>query len=218
MTIPRARYQDFVIKDGQLVGDFEGLYKTFDDPWYQSQTGHQRDTRRQIAINWMHRLRADNGVHRVLELGCGFGHLTDKLRQDGFSAVGADISKTAIDKAQEINPSSVFIHASIADFDVLAAFSPDVFLMAEITWYILDDLDSFLSRCREYASSRQRPTYLIHLLTTYAPGVQKYGREKFTNLDEILRYFKLSTIESGYIKTPRGDDPDSQGTYFIAKV
>src|ERR1019366_3143871 len=150
MTIPGARYQDFVIKDGTLVGDFEGLYKNFDDPWYQSRADHQGDTRRQIALNWMRRLRADNGISRVLELGCGFGHLTDKLRQDGFAAVGADISKTAIDKAREINPSSVFVQANVADFDVLAAFSPDVFLMAEITWYILDELDVFLSRCREY--------------------------------------------------------------------
>ena len=26
------RYQDFVIKNGKLVGDFEGLYKNFEDP------------------------------------------------------------------------------------------------------------------------------------------------------------------------------------------
>jgi SAM-dependent methyltransferase len=218
MTNAGPRYQDFVIKDGKFVGDFEGLYQNFDDPWHQSRADSQRDTRRQIAIGWMHRLRVEAGVSRVLELGCGFGHLTDRLRQDGFSAVGTDVSKTAIEKAREINPSSVFVQADIADFDRLTAFSPDVFLMAEITWYILDELDAFISRCRGYASTRQRPTFLIHLLTTYAPGVQKYGREKFTNLDEILRYFKLATIESGYVKTPREGGPESQGTYFVARV
>jgi 2-polyprenyl-3-methyl-5-hydroxy-6-metoxy-1,4-benzoquinol methylase len=214
---PSPRYQDFVIKEGRLVGDFEGLYKNFEDPWHQSRTDHQRDTRRQIAINWAHRLRDEYGINRVLELGCGFGHLTDKLRQGGFSAVGVDISQTAIDKARETNPSSVFIHAAISELDLLTRFSPDVFVMAEITWYVLDELDTFLSRCRDYAAQRRNPTYLIHLLTTYAPGVQKYGREKFTNLDGILQYFKLDVLESGCIKTPREDDPDSQGTYFIAK-
>jgi SAM-dependent methyltransferase len=217
MTLPGLRYQDFVIKDGKLVGDFEGLYENFEDPWDQSKADHRGDTRRQIALMWMHRLRGSCGVSRVIELGCGFGHLTDKLRQAGFSAVGADISKTAVAKAREMNSSSVFIQAAISDFAALSAFSPDVFLMAEITWYVLDDLDVFLSRCRKYASDRQRPTYLIHLLTTYATGIQQYGREKFTNLDEIVRYFGLDILESGFVKTPRESDLDSQGTYFIAK-
>jgi SAM-dependent methyltransferase len=218
MTQPGPRYQDFVIKDGKLVGDFEGLYENFDDPWHQSEAEHQGDTRRQIALMWMHRLRANYGASRVIELGCGFGHLTDKLRRAGFSAVGADISKTAIAKARELNSSSVYIQAAVSDFDALIAFSPDVFLMAEITWYILDELDEFLSRCKGYASGRHRPTYLIHLLTTYASGVQQYGAEKFTNLEEIQRYFGLETLESGLIKTPRESDPNSQGTYFIAKI
>ena len=28
------RYQDFVIKDGKFIGDFEGLYNNFEDPWH----------------------------------------------------------------------------------------------------------------------------------------------------------------------------------------
>jgi hypothetical protein len=48
--------------------------------------------------------------------------------------------------------------------------------------------------------------------------VQKYGADKFTNLDEILEYFKLDYLESGIIKTPREYDANSQGTYFIAKI
>ena len=33
------RYQDYVIKDGQLVGDFENMYKEVDDPWEQTVKG-----------------------------------------------------------------------------------------------------------------------------------------------------------------------------------
>lgn len=29
-------YQDLVIKDGKLVGDWQTLYKNFGDPWKQS--------------------------------------------------------------------------------------------------------------------------------------------------------------------------------------
>ena len=38
------RYQDFVIRDGKLVGDFEGLYKNFEDPWHQSHNDQLQDS------------------------------------------------------------------------------------------------------------------------------------------------------------------------------
>ncbi len=28
-----SKYQDYVIKDGELVGEFEKMYQDFDDPW-----------------------------------------------------------------------------------------------------------------------------------------------------------------------------------------
>ena len=30
----KNNYQDYVIKDGALVGDFDGLYRDFEDPWH----------------------------------------------------------------------------------------------------------------------------------------------------------------------------------------
>lgn len=90
--------------------------------------------------------------------------------------------------------------------------------MAEITWYVLDDLDGFIKNLKNARKKRENPIFLIHLLTTYAPGVQKYGADKFTNLDEILKYFNLDFLESGFIRTSREDDQSSQGTYFIAKI
>ena len=31
----KKRYQDYVIKDGKFVGDFEGMYQNADDPRYK---------------------------------------------------------------------------------------------------------------------------------------------------------------------------------------
>jgi 2-polyprenyl-3-methyl-5-hydroxy-6-metoxy-1,4-benzoquinol methylase len=97
-------YQDYVIKDGVLVGDFEGLYRDFEDPWNQSRNDHIFDSRRQIALNWCRRLRSEDGSDRFLELGCGFGHLTHQLANEGFTALGIDISEVAIAKAQKLYP------------------------------------------------------------------------------------------------------------------
>lgn len=78
-------YQDFVIKDGEFIGDFEGMYQTFKDPWNQSADESVFDSRRILALSWCTRLRTQFGSTRVIELGSGFGHLTESLRQDGFN-------------------------------------------------------------------------------------------------------------------------------------
>lgn len=157
-------------------------------------------------------------VSRVLEIGCGFGHLTDYLREQGFSAVGVDVSKTAVAKARKKNPSSVFMAASIDSPSLLETLDPDIIIMSEVTWYVLEFISGFLDRLRGHALGRQRPTYLIHLLSTYPPGEQKYGREYFTDLDGILSFFKLDYIMSGFVQIKREDQPDSQGTYFVARI
>ena len=203
------------------MGDFESLYEKFEDPWHQSREDHLHDSRRSIALAQCVHLRGADPtgqVNRVVEIGCGFGHLTDSLRQERFSAVGIDVSETAVTKAREKNPSSVFMAASIDSPSLLSSLDPDVVIMAEVTWYVLDELPDFLERLREHAQNRERPTYLIHLLTTYPPGVQQYGRDYFTDLDSILHYFKMDYLESGFVQVQREDDPGSQGTYFVAKI
>lgn len=208
----------YVIKDGKLIGEFEKLYQNIEDPWNQSEKHNIKDTCRQISIMLCKRLSESHGANRIIELGCGFGFITDQLRQRGFDSIGIDISETAILKAREKNPSSNFEVRNYNDFEFYSRFNPDIIIMAQLTWYILDTLDEFLSALRTYALSRQKPTFLIHLLATYKPGTQEYGTEKFTNLDENLKYFNMQYLEYGFIKTVRDDDPDSQSTYFIAKI
>jgi len=214
-------YQDYVIKSGKLIGDFEGLYRDFEDPWHQSRADHQRDTRRRIAIDWCQRLREQQGAdltNRTIELGCGFGYLTDTLRQLDFSSVGVDVAQSAIDLARVKNPASVYLTRGFEDPTLLNQFDPDIVIMAEITWYVLDHLRDFNARLRDFAAKRDRPTFLIHLLTTYGAGIQQYGRDYFTDLDSILAFFDLNYLEAGFTLTPRSDDPLSQGTFFVAEI
>jgi SAM-dependent methyltransferase len=217
-NLKKTDYHDYVIKDGQLVGDFEGLYSNFEDPWNQSSDDVITNSRRMLSVAWCSRIREKFGSNRVLEIGCGFGHLSRLLQKKNFSYVGVDISKTAICKARQLNESAVFIETGIDQFNKITQFDPDILILSEITWYVLDEIDAFIKNIRNYRSERGRPVFIIHLLQTYAPGVQKYGSEKFTNLSEILDYFKFNYLESGLIQTVNEDDSISQGTFFIAEV
>lgn len=52
-----GRYQDYVIKDGRLVGEFEEMYRDHADPWLQS-TREAFSTEKAAALNLLQRLRA----------------------------------------------------------------------------------------------------------------------------------------------------------------
>ena len=64
---------------------------------------------------------------------------------------------------------------------------------------------------------RKLAIFLIHILATYKNNVQRYGRDKFTNLDGIKEYFDLDYLEAGYIEVKRPEGY-SVGTYFFAQI
>lgn len=211
MTSPKYNsYQDYVIRDGKLIGEFEQMYIDYEDPWLQS-SREKYSSERAIAINWCQSLSENNDKLKVLELGCGLGHFSNRLAQSGFEVLGIDISSTAISKAKSLYGSVSFKAGDILDFDIYDQFQPDVIIMSEITWYVLDKLEDYLT----YLRVKFPGMHLIHLLTTYPLGEQSYGRDYFTNQSEILDYFKLSYLEYGetsYVE--RG----GVRTYFLGKV
>lgn len=201
-----SRYQDYVIKDGKLVGEFEEMYRDFDDPWEQK-TREEWASEKAVALNQIKKLNAK----KVIELGCGLGHYTQKIQALGVEVLGIDVSKTAIDKAKINYTDCNFAVGDILDFSIYKEYQPDIIIMAEITWYILDKLDEFI----EFMSSELPDTYLIHLLTTYPDGVQQYGKDKFTNLVQLMSYFRMQYLEWGEISYPEMEG--CKRTYFIGK-
>ena len=203
------RYQDYVIKDGQLVGKFEEMYQKFPDPWEQT-TREKFDASKALIINACQKLRAEFGLSKTFEIGCGFGALSHKLAELGFEAVGADISETAIRTAKERHETPEFFVGDFLDFELYKKIDPDVFIMAEVTWYVLPQLDDFISYIRKEHSGK----FLIHTLVVYEKDVQKYGKEYFTNISEILDYYGLNYLEYGEIWSPG----KTGRTYFCGRI
>jgi len=107
-----------------------------------------------------------------MELGCGLGHFTSRIATAAFTVLGVDVSPTAIEKARlQYSSTCEFCVRDILDYDIYRKFRPELLVMSEITWYILDKLDAFL----DFARTELYNVYLLPLLVTYPPGVQKYG-------------------------------------------
>ena len=94
---------EFIIRDGVFVRDFEGMYRHVEDPWDQ-----QRNCDLDILTRSSYwflgevlRVRQHKLSH-ILDLGCGSGHCAEPLLSLGGDAAhytGIDISETAIIRA-----------------------------------------------------------------------------------------------------------------------
>lgn len=204
------KYQDYVIKDGEFIGRFEEMYQKFDDPWEQSVREPLDASKSLILSSCRKNLEHLSGTQRVLEIGCGFGHLSAELSALGFDAIGVDISETAISKARQKYSEPTFIVKEFADTDFYREISPDIFIMAEITWYVLPELADFIDHLKKHHKGK----LLIHSLVVYEEGVQKYGTDYFKDLKSILRYFDMTFLEYADI----WNQETGGRTFFAARI
>lgn len=200
------KYQDYVIRDGKLIGEFEHMYADYEDPWGQVAIG-QLATFMGAGIQILEKIKFSSDSKKILELGCGLGNYAQRIQKIGFDVLGVDISPTAIKKARLNHPNVNFQVASLTDYEFIVDYNPDIIVMPEITWYILDYLDSFLS----FAKSKLPHTLILHLLTTYPPEQQKYGQEYFVDQAGILKFFGMVYIEHSEIAKLDG----SKETFFL---
>ena len=198
----------YTIHNGKLIGDFEGLYRSFEDPFTQSKK-EKFETSKAAVINYCNLLQEKRKKKlTTLEIGCGFGQLTKNLSKLGFNSIGSDVSETAIKKAT-INNKCKFYTSDFSNYKLYLRINPDIIIMSEITWYVLPKLKDFI----KFIKKNFKNKYLIHTLAIYYPGKQKYGKEYFTNLKGILDFFNLKYIEYG-----EKWNSDEGRAFFLAKI
>lgn len=78
-------------------------------------------------------LLAPRSGERILDLGCGTGHLTNQIASVGAEVVGMDKSTTMIEAARELYPNLSFEIADASDFHFDRSFDA-VFSNAAIHW------------------------------------------------------------------------------------
>ncbi len=180
----KKQYHDYVIKDGEFIGEFEAMYRDCRDPWMQSKQPN-RDARA-AGINFLQKQNCKS----ILEAGCGLGYYAEWINKEtGIVPISVDLSPTAIKKAQSLFPNLNFKVADISS-ELEKYKAVDCVLLSEIMWYILDDLDQILSDLNKHFKGK----YLV-INQVFYKGTQKYGTDYFTNLDELIAYIPFKLIE-----------------------
>ncbi len=188
--------KDFVFKteeDGKLsfVGDFEGFYKSDNDPW--GQKGDDDRLREYYAFSRSKILNAIESLTNsemksvdILEVGCGQGYVLSKLHMElsgDVNVTGMDISPTAIKKARTLFPSLEFIIGDICSEYLKVGRKYDIVLMVEVLWYILEKLPHVFTNID---SLLKNGGFLV--FSNGFPREQKYGREIIDGFDGLVRY------------------------------
>jgi SAM-dependent methyltransferase len=199
-------YHDYVIKDGKFIGNFEEMYKVYEDPWMQSEQPNRYS--RKMAIMNIQRY----GFKNIVEYGCGLGYYADWIHKEtGVVCHSIDISETAIEKAKQKFPHLNFEVNNIKNLSKLSnKESIDCILLADITWMILQDLKFVNEQLLEHF----RGKYLINNFVTYK-GTQKYGLDFFTTTKEYIDFMPFKLIGYGEATTVDDHNIDSTTIFKI---
>ncbi len=181
----KKSYHDYVIKDGEFVGEFESMYKDCEDPWTQSSQPNKYS--RTAGI-----LHLGNfNIKSVLECGCGLGYYADWIyKETGIISKSVDISETSILKAKELFPHLDFSVSDITK-ELTKYKELECIMFSEILWYILPSLNSLF----DVMKSDFKGKFLL-VNQVFYKGTQKYGTKYFTNLAEFIKFVPFELVGS----------------------
>jgi hypothetical protein len=209
------KYNDYVIKKGKFIGNFDEMYKKISDPWLLLKKNKKLENINYKIIyhfcDYIKNKNLNKNKIITLEIGCGYPQISNRLHALGYESYATDISKTIISKSKKKYPKikkNLFV-SKFLNYELYDKLNPDVFILSDVSWYVLPELKDFL---KYFKSKKNR--YLIHSLAIYNKNKQKYGREYFYDLESIKKYFKLNYIYSGYMNYQN----NNLHSYFLGKV
>ena len=177
---PSLSYNDYVIKDGRFIGEFERMYQDCDDPWHQDHgtpVSVQRARKHALSMLGPHQFA------RILDVGCGTGRFTSAIkRRADAHVVGIDISPTALRKAQSQSSDIDYCVVKVPSLPFGDA-TFDLVVAAQVLWYVLPDMESFFAEVHRVLTPEGRFLLIQHF---YQRGEQHYGKEILGGLPDLL--------------------------------
>ena len=169
-------YHDYVVKDGRMVGAFEEMYRHCADPWLQDAGPSVEED---VAVS----LVRGSAYRRILDLGCGKGRFSDRIREaTGAAVVALDVAPTAISAGRARYPGVDFVAARVPPIPCCpGAF--DLVVTSHLLWYVLPELSSLFAEIRRTLAPTGR--YLI-VETFYHDGQQRYGNDVMEKPEDLL--------------------------------
>lgn len=187
----------------RTAAEFNSFYAS-PDPWCISQARFRDKVLRHCLARF---IRGKS----VLELGCGEGHLTERVFRRARSVVGIDISDVAIARAKSLNLANArfecgdFLRTSFEGYDVIAAIEC-------IHYLSLQERGAFLEKVAAEHSGKMLllsgpiidyVRHFGHKRLMYEFGELGFKPVKFYNLS-VYGHAASTRIVAGLLKLPLG--------------
>lgn len=152
-------------EDMTFRGEFEAMYGDIEDPWGCAAVVDSLNNRLFMEI-----LFHERGFERIIDVGCGLGAFTQRVkeRQPEARVSGCDISATAVRKAMAAYPEIEFFVLDIQKGEISGQY--DLIILSEVLWYILDNVGEVFAKIHD--ALRPGGVLAIH---QYFPDEQRYG-------------------------------------------
>lgn len=183
--------------DGQLKfkGDFEGFYKSSIDPWGQTSLSEDK------SMNLFYSKSRENLLEKIkiilpsvatkqplIEIGCGLGYVSNLIQTYlNIKVIGLDISKTAIQKAQQNFPDIHFMLHDISK-ETKSFANPSIVILSNILWYILEDIDCITKNVTNLFDPLNSNPYVI-ISNAFFKENQKYGTSICDGFEGAIKLF-----------------------------
>jgi SAM-dependent methyltransferase len=187
-------YRDYVIRNGRFIGRFEDMYRDVEDPWH---IGDATSAQYDLILSLILRRGICREPCQVLDLGCGKGAFTGRLKQalPGAAILALEISETAIAAAKR---SVRFPGVEFRVMDLRREFRGlrgeyDLVLMSQLAWYILPELREILGHLT--TGVLKHGGYLLVNQAFYRGDEQTYGKEILSTVEELVAMVGLPLLD-----------------------
>jgi SAM-dependent methyltransferase len=208
-------YHDYVFAKGKLVGKFDEMYRYAKGvPWDQDKRCN--DWYAEVGLLML----ADNAPYpSILEMGCGLGYITAKLKQrmspPGGVIHGFDVSAEAVRRASAMHEGIDFWVDDVRRADFAPRQQYDLVVVRDVFWYVFDSMPLVIANIAK--SVRAGGTLYVG---QSFPALDRpfVGKEVIPDPDGLLRYFEpwFRLIHSMRLRRHRVE-ADGPILHFIAE-
>ena len=179
---PSSDYHDYVFRDGRLVGDFDNMYRYSKDvPWNQDK--HCRHWYTGVG---MVMLKEYAPYDRVLEIGCGLGYISTRLKKLAQSVDAFDVSPVAVKAAKKRHKGIQFYVADISS----TAFRPrkkyNLVVIRDVFWYLFPKMETVIRNINACVVNDG----LLYIAQSF-PALDRpfVGKDVISDPQNLLSYF-----------------------------
>lgn len=168
---------------------------------------------------YLHGLLADYGVNEgiVLDLACGTGEITRRLRSFGYDMIGLDMSEAMLSEAQEKCPDVLFLHQDMREMELYGTVKACVCICDGMNY--LCSTEDFVNVLKKVNNYLDKDGIFIFDLKTHFFFKERLGNRTIVDNREDAtviwenEYDEKSRMNR-YLLTTYREDPEKPDLFF----